>query len=326
MLGIMQCPLLTAAFIAACGISLIGFSNVWPQDAASSEPEKAMQEQMQQQRSQAFKMFQASGLSGNVGAVEFGDGLGLGATAHIPAGSTIFTIPENLALDVRHVRSCPDGKDSELGHQSAPDLLNNNHGMLSDLPDESGLPLDCLIEHLVVQQFASKKISELTGLLTLLVMERSRGAVPGLEPNGFSELLKVLPQPSWQAEKGIFAIEEEEFKIFSAGTSMEGWQEIAVNETLQAHLFIKSWLTSEVGFDVTIDEVRWAYVVLHAFGQWVSDNWYETGIELLPQMLFLLPLFLARPTPEWEHGVHLTFDEKSRHYDVVAPHTLQPGD
>jgi len=113
-----------------------------------------------------------------------------------------------------------------------------------------------------------------------------------------------------KAEAAQRAFEAEEFRIIGAGTSMEGWRDTAVSETAQAHAFIRS-LAEEPAFasEISLEEVRWAYLVLHAYGQWAEEDGLESpGLELPPQVLFLWPLFLARPTPEAEGGVRLQYD------------------
>lgn len=75
-----------------------------------------------------------------------------------------------------------------------------------------------------------------------------------------------------------------------------------------------------------LEEVRWAYLVLHAHGQWMEDDGLDDGVELPTQVVFLWPLFLARPTPEWQHGVQLRYDSKRRVYEALAPRAMRQGE
>lgn len=163
--------------------------------------------------------------------------------------------------------------------------------------------------------------------MALLVMERRRGLTAGLEPTAASSVLEVLPRLSWQEENGIFAIDAKEFRVLGAGTSMEGWLDAALNETAEAHGFIQnSSLAAMLGDAVSLEELRWAYLVIHSHGQWLGEDGLDDGVELPAQVVFLWPLFLARPTPEWQHGVRLRYDEKRRVYEALAPRAMRPGD
>jgi len=107
---------------------------------------------------------------------------------------------------------------------------------------------------------------------------------------------------------------------------MEGWRAVAVNQTAQAHGFIQASVEGMIGGDVSLEEVRWAYLVLHAHAQWVADDGLDGGIGVPARALFLWPLFLARPTPEWAHGVRLRYDRDRRVYEALATRALRQGE
>lgn len=108
---------------------------------------------------------------------------------------------------------------------------------------------------------------------------------------------------------------------------MEGWRDVAVNETEKALSFLQSAsFTAKLGGDVSLEEVRWAYLVLHAHGQWMEDDGLDDGGELPSQVLFLWPLFLARPTPEWQHGVKLRYNADQKLYEVVTQKPLRQSE
>jgi len=67
-------------------------------------------------------------------------------------------------------------------------------------------------------------------------------------------------------------------------------------------------------------------LVLHAYGQWVDEESLDDGVELSTKVLFLWPLFLARPTPEWQHGVAARYNPKEGLYEVLAPRAMKPGE
>jgi len=304
-----QYPLLTAALVALCGVTLIIFGSLWPASPSSGEPQRAVREQLHQRHVHALAELRRAGLAGDVEVADFGDAMGLGVARDVEAGSVLMTVPGALALDVNQTRSCLLGDVS------------------SERPLGDEAPLDCQIERLVVQAVARKEATRSTGLMVLLVMERRRGLTFGLEPTAATAVLEVLPEPQWQEENGIFAIDSEEFRVLGTGTSMEGWQEAAINETMEAHSFAQNQpLATMLGGDVLLEELRWAYLVLHAHGQWAEEDGLDNGVELPPQVLFLWPLFLARPTPEWQHGAQVRFDGQRRAYEVLAPRAMRAGE
>lgn len=44
------------------------------------------------------------------------------------------------------------------------------------------------------------------------------------------------------------------------------------------------------------------------------------------EVYFVLPLFLARPTPDWQDGVGIRYDAESRVVEVVAPRAMAVGE
>ncbi|CAK0893078.1 unnamed protein product, partial [Prorocentrum cordatum] len=219
-------PLTHAALVALCGVWLIVFGRLQPPGREGPEPQRTLRERQHQKHehacASALAELQRAGASGPVQVVDAGDGLGLGVTRAVEAGDVLLEVPEALALDVDKARSCRRGP---AGASS----------------------LDCQIERAVVQAVSRKEASRLTGLIALLLMERRRGLglVPGLTAG--SAALATLPEPGWQAENGLFAIDEEELRALSPGTSMEGWREAAANETAEAHAFIQGTLAAQLG-------------------------------------------------------------------------------
>lgn len=304
--GPVNYPLVTAALVAVCGVSLIVFSSVMPASVPGSEPPRASRKQLHENHVQALLELRRVGVAGGVDVVDFGDGLGLGATQSLEPGDVLLSIPESLALGVDRARSCSSDAPPAVGSTEAD-------------------PLDCRVERVVVQAVAQQEVTRLTGLIALLVMERRRGLVPGLEPAATSAVLAVLPEPAWVADNGIFALDPEEFRVLGVGTSMEGWRDAAVNATNHAHAFLQKSLEPFLG-EITLEEVRWAYLVLHAHGQWVEDDGLDDGIEFPDKVLFLWPFLLARSTPEWGHGVQLRYSPARRAYEATVTRSLYQGD
>lgn len=297
-------PLTHAALVALCGVWLIVFGRLQPPGSQGPEPQRTLREWQRQKHEHALAELLRAGASGPIQVVDAGDGLGLGVTRAVEAGDVLLEVPEALALDVDKPRSCRRGP---AGASS----------------------MDCQIERAVVQSVSRNEASRLTGLIALLLMERRRGLglVPGLTAG--AAVLATLPEPGWQAENGLFAIDEEELRALSPGTSMEGWREAAANETAEAHAFIQGTLAAQLGEEIDAEEVQWAYLMLHAHGQWAAEDGLGAlaGLEL-PQrgVLFLWPLLLARPTPEWEDGVRLRHDAESGRFFVTAGRRMQPGE
>eukprot|EP00392_Amoebophrya_sp_AT5.2_P010447 g10507.t1 len=71
-------------------------------------------------------------------------------------------------------------------------------------------------------------------------------------------LLPILPKLGAQRERGIFAIDREEFRTIAGGTSMETWQVEAFKTTDLIHNGLQ---TFELYKNITMEHVRWAYLV-----------------------------------------------------------------
>lgn len=296
-------PLVIAACVAVCGVCLIAFGLIRPAGSPGGDPRAlAGREQLQERHQRALAGLKRAGVSGIVDIVDYGDGLGLGVTQSVETGAVLLRVPEAMALDVAQARSCASGE-----------------------PDQPAI-FDCQIEKAVASAVAKNETSVLAGLLALLVMERRRGSHESLHPDAATEVVATLPELAWQRENGLFAVDEEEFKVFGTGTSMEGWQNVAFTATGAAHAFITEKLPHLS--EVSLEEVRWAYLMLQSHAQWAEDsgNDIQAGLELPPGALFLWPLFLARPTPEWQHGARLRHDKGNSVYEVVATHAMRPGD
>merc|ERR1719265_1659254 len=101
---------------------------------------------------------------------------------------------------------------------------------------------------------------------------------------------------------------------------MEGWQQAAFSDSQAAHNFIMMHDGLELFRDVSLEEVRWAYIVLHTYGQWPQtlDDFEGATKEQQEIRLFLLPLFLARPTPDSDHAVRIEYKEDSKTFELIS--------
>jgi len=294
-----QYPLWIAAVVAAFGVCLIALGLVRPAPPPGGDQHaRAPSEQLLERHQRALAVLRTAGVTGKVAIADFSDGLGISVTQHVEDGSVLMRIPESMALDTGRTRSCRDG-------------------------NEEPATLDCQIERAVASAVSAKEATTLTGLIVLLVMERRRGIAGDFAEDSTTDVLATFPALPWQRDNGLFAIDEEEFRIFSTGTSMAGWRESALKVVSIAHDFMIDKLPHLE--EVKIDEVRWAYLMLQSHAQWAEEE-APSGLELPPSVLFLLPLFLARPTPEWQHGVKLRHNKEEGSYEVVATHVMRPGD
>jgi hypothetical protein len=155
-------------------------------------------------------------------------------------------------------------------------------------------------------------------------MERRRGIAPGLSAKASTAVIATLPELSWQKENGIFAIDKEEFDVFSIGTSMEGWRRAAVNTTEVCRKFIREQIP--MLSDVSLAEVQWAYLMVQSRAQWTQDSTADALSAEVAGLHYLWPLFLARPTPEFRHGVSIRRDKATGVFEVVASHAMRVGD
>ena len=176
-----------------------------------------------------------------------------------------------------------------------PADFNNGCGLGLEKSEKAGTTLMKIPARLVLSKYtpdqpiaarvrrdeAAGRISQTTGVLAVVVAERRRTDLPPASAKAF----RALPDLKWQTTHGIFSIPEEEFNLFSFGTSMEGWQQTAFNQTAIAHQYIVS-----LGGNLqhtTEEEVRWAYLLF-----------MRQPAVLRERGVVVLPLFLARPTPE----------------------------
>ncbi|CAJ1352268.1 unnamed protein product, partial [Effrenium voratum] len=86
--------------------------------------------------------------------------------------------------------------------------------------------------------------------------------------------------------------------------------------------YIRSELGS-LGASVSIEHLRWAYLVLHSYGH-VESSVLPEDLELPSQVWFLWPLFLARPTGDPQHAVKLRHNKAEQVYEVLAPRDMGP--
>lgn len=62
--------------------------------------------------------------------------------------------------------------------------------------------------------------------------------------------------------------------------------------------YISFELEPQLGTSCTLQHVRWAYLLVHGYGQSEGPGAPALELELPSHVWFLWPLFLARPTPE----------------------------
>jgi len=339
-------PLVFAAIVALCGVVVV----FWPSGEAPNgkQDSRTPKKQLPEKHQKALEAFRAMGLSSSsaVGVVDFGDGLGLGTAQALRPNETLLRIPESLVLDVRQTRSCPEdvrpeeaalvSKSEEgIGRKDEEGAERRSGEEAVQISKDKGKEsLACLAERAVVGAAARSEISRLTGLLILLVAERRHGIANAERSlrRPASRVLDLLPGLGWQKESGLFSFDEDEFRVFSKGTSMEGWQAQAKNETALARAYATGALGIEAFKDLASDEFEWAYLLLQTHAQWTDvgkrkHGFVEgTGVAIPPRVAFLWPLFLARPTPERQHGVLVRRLEGDGGYEVAAQKAMKAGD
>jgi len=271
---------------------------------------------MQQKHEMALAEVMQSGVSGNVSSKDFSDGLGLALNNPVAQGQVILTIPENLAISVDRPRSCVPPQEMTGGWRERTWAMSGR-GFWPQSPN-----LACEVERRVVADVARKKATRLTGMLTLLVVEwlAAKGLVASTA--AAAEVLQLLPEMQWQQENGLFALDPEELRVLGSGTSMHFWRDVAVNETSVAFEYITLELGPLLGSTVTLNHVRWAYLVVHGFGQGEGPGPPPEELELPSQVWFLWPLFLARPTADAEHAAILRHNKAEQVYEVIAPRDM----
>lgn len=320
-------PLLIAALAGFCGVALILFGAPPGLDGTGDDHPPGgdgdgsddLAPPLERHRA-AFAELKSAGVTGNLEVVDFGNGLGLGVPGGAKKGTVLMRVPEHLSLSVNRARSC-----RKIGEAPAP---SGSNSVGEEEVSDADASLDCRIERAVQKSVEKKEISITVGFLVLLTMERRRGTLEGLEKTPGSKVFATLLDLKWQKSNGLFAIDEDEFNVFSVGTSMEGWQQAAFSDTQAAHNFIIMHDAFEPFRDVSLEEVRWAYIVINAYGQWwqTMDDFEGATKEQQEMRLFLLPLFLARPTPDSEHAVRIEYKEESRTFELMSPKDLNYGE
>jgi len=125
-------------------------------------------------------------------------------------------------------------------------------------------------------------------------------------------------------------MDPEELRVLGAGTSLESWREIATNETAQAHAFMRQEIEKLLGEEIGLDEVQWAYMMLHSYGHWPEGGQAlaatAEGLELPGQVLFLWPLLLTRPTADANYATIVRHDKAHQRYELLAPRDMAVGD
>lgn len=89
---------------------------------------------------------------------------------------------------------------------------------------------------------------------------------------------------------------------------------------------------------MSLHDVYWAYLIVHSYGQWSDSSGTSRAmtlataassfenLELPNQVLFLWPLFLARPTADSSHAAVIRHDKARQVYEVVAQADYSVGD
>merc|ERR1712194_147443 len=107
----------------------------------------------------------------------------------------------------------------------------------------------------------------------------------------FKELvLKTLPPLDWHTQNGIFAIDEEEFKLVARGTSMESWQSDAKRDTENIFMELQKDPFLQRYGNITLAHVKWAYVVY-------KSRAVKLSVDPVGEEVFLPPIFI-RPNVE----------------------------
>mmetsp|Transcript_45820 Transcript_45820/g.106467 ORF Transcript_45820/g.106467 Transcript_45820/m.106467 type:complete len:491 (+) Transcript_45820:72-1544(+) len=295
--GLAQQPLLVAAFAALCGVCLIILSTLLPAGIPTGEAHvRAQREAAQRQRATLYEDLRRYGLTGTVDVADFEDGFGLAATRHLNAGDIIMRVPGSMALSTNRTPSC------RLAHATR----------------------DCKLENTISKAVQKRDLSRKCGLLALLVLEQLRGRIKVLERPWLSDMLEVLLEQPGEQTSNIFTVDDDEFRLLSVGTSMESWRQTALAETKLTFEFVRDELQG--AGEVTIDMVQHAYLFLHSFSQWSSPPAVDDDLDLPEDIVvFLWPLFLARPTPSFEHGVQIAFDGATDEYIVRTSSAMRPG-
>lgn len=309
-------PLLSAAVVALCGIGLVVW---WPQELSDDEARRGrapVHDDVGERHLTALAELKRAGLVAHLEVADFGDGLGLASPKGAKAGTVLMRVPPSLVLDAEQPKSC--GVD---GTSSAPEAASEEVAA-------------CEVELAVARAVVGDETLRLAGLIALVILERRRPLGPAVgdaagTPTAAgiaaarSAAFRVAPKLGWQEKSGIFAIDEEEFMLLGAGTSMEGWREVAVNETQRALKGIQGLNVERSLPNVTLEEVRWAYLLLHAQRLRSDDG----GADEWPRGTALLwPRLLARTTPDPAVGAVVSWSDRDGAFLVSAPRSLGPGD
>eukprot|EP00386_Alphamonas_edax_P011859 GDKI01037286.1.p1 GENE.GDKI01037286.1~~GDKI01037286.1.p1 ORF type:complete len:526 (-),score=116.35 GDKI01037286.1:127-1704(-) len=156
---------------------------------------------------------------------------------------------------------------------------------------------------------SSGVVSPTAGFLVNFAYMRKSNQAP------IRNLISTLPNLKWQEENGLFKVPAWEWALTTHGTSAEKWQQFANGEVETALKF-----ATENSLNVTVEELRWAFLLLNSHGQrW---NFDDKG----SKPTFLLPLFFSRPTPEQEDAVTLTYDSERHVFLVHANGNMHGGE
>eukprot|EP00397_Hematodinium_sp_SG-2012_P024732 GEMP01025778.1.p1 GENE.GEMP01025778.1~~GEMP01025778.1.p1 ORF type:complete len:493 (+),score=100.39 GEMP01025778.1:19-1497(+) len=114
----------------------------------------------------------------------------------------------------------------------------------------------------------------------------------------------LLPTLDWISNHGLFSMAEE-FPLLTHGTSMQQWFEMGTSVTNDVHKRLDKVFPGQL----TIDQVRWAYIV---------TMMHSTRPKMLEQPTLLAQMVLARPTAYKENAPILVHDKESGSYKFLA--------
>jgi len=208
----------------------------------------------------ALEGLKTVGFSTIVKVKDFGNGLGITTDVNVPKGGVLMTIPDSLVIEP-----------------------------LSEGPLKQVLEKDLM----------SGRITQLTAYLMNKVGLARVKKNTSESTSPLRHFVDLLPSFEFQKEKGLFSMDASVLNFTALGTNLEGMRDQADSEIDAALAYGSEPEVSEAlgaGGAPTLEELRWAYHLLHSHGQSGLFN---------NEPRFLLPLFFARPTPELRDGVSI---------------------
>jgi len=283
---------------ASLGVLLAMGWYFWAKLASKDGDLQAIREQKNAQLQtyhDAWVSFERAGLRGIVELHDFGNGVGVRLSPHNNAS---------------HDEPQTSGTRGAVPNST---LLFSFPGSLAvDLLSASG-PLAQQLK----QDITSGRITPLTACLGLFLAERRAD-----EASPLAAFWRAVPDRQWHKENGIFSIPDYEFNLTAFGTTMEHWKTQAVEATNAAW----TYLSEQPAFQephLSIDEVRWAYMLVHSHGIG-HGNARRGGVVVEPA--FMAPVLFMRPTPEERDAVRILWNDTTSRYEVYANEDTKPGE